>query len=100
MAQRGAKAIADSLAPDDRTILLDELETALAVAASDYLLSETELETATARAQGLATPDWTRERWQETAPKRAERIASDVDAICSTIASKRVPLLESLAIAQ
>lgn len=96
MAQRGAKAVADSLAPDDRTILLNELETALAVAASDYLLSETELETATVRAQELATPDWTRERWQEAASERAERVASDVDAICSAIANNRVLLTATL----
>ena len=96
MAQRGAKAVADSLAPDDRTILLDELETALTVAASDYLLSETELETATVRAQELATPEWTRERWQEAAPERAERIASDADAICSAIASDRALLTATL----
>lgn len=73
-----------------------ELETAFSVAASDYLLSEAELETATARAQGLATPDWTRERWQETAPKRAERIASDADAIGSAIASDRALLTATL----
>lgn len=96
MAQRGAKAVADSLAPDDRTILLNELETALAVAASDYLLSETELETATVRAQELATPEWTRERWQEAASERAERIASDADAICSAIASDRALLTATL----
>ncbi|MBP3532176.1 MAG: hypothetical protein J6K25_13545 [Thermoguttaceae bacterium] len=96
MAQRGAKAVADSLAPDDRTILLDELETALTVAASDYLLSETELETATVRAQELATPEWTRERWQEAASERAERIASEVDAICSAIANDRVLITATL----
>lgn len=96
VAQRGAKTVADSLAPDDRTILLNELETALAVAASDYLLSEKELETATARAQELATPDWTRERWQEAASERAERVASDVDAICSAIANNRVLLTATL----
>ena len=96
MAQRGAKAVADSLAPDDRTILLNELETALAVAASDYLLSETELETATVRAQELATPEWTRERWQEAASERAERIASEVDAICSAIANDRVLITATL----
>ena len=96
LAQRGAKAVADSLAPDDRTILLNELETAFSVAASDYLLSETELETATARAQELATPEWTRERWQEAAPERAERIASDADAICSAIASDRALLTATL----
>lgn len=96
MAQRGAKAVADSSAPDVRAILPDELETALAVAASDYLLSETELETATARAQELATPEWTRERWQEAASERAERIASDADAIGSAIASDRALLTATL----
>lgn len=92
LAQRGAKTVADSLAPDDRTILLDELETALSAAASDYLLSEAELETATARAQELTTPEWTRERWREAASERAERLALDVDAICSTIANERALL--------
>ncbi len=96
MAQRGAKAVADSSAPDVRAILPDELETAFSVAASDYLLSETELETATARAQELATPEWTRERWQEAASERAERIASDADAICSAIASDRALLTATL----
>lgn len=71
---------------------MNELETALSVAASDYLLSEKELQAATIRAQELATPEWTRERWQEAAPERAERIATDVDAICSAIAGERALL--------